>query len=290
MSRGRAVIQGEYGRVALLDINAPVLTHAHPHCHVLVKVSGADSVFRVKGRDYPLNDQTVVVVNSWEPHAYPHLSGAQRSVVLALYISTEWLKNIDKDFAVSSDRRFFSRPCFELTSALRRLVDEMAWALSFAEDSSRRNQERLLDLVVAVIETCSDWRALRRIRGAGHWAVPDFRIRRGIDFMQENIGTSFTFDDVARAAGLSRPHFFALFKENTNLTPNVFYSALRMEAAYESLPLADRPITNISGELGFAAQSHFTRFFRNNLGIPPSEYRRVLKRGLVQEKTALAGF
>lgn len=289
MSRGRGIIQGEYGRVALLDINAPVLTHAHPHCHVLVKVSGADSAFRVKGRDYPLNDQTLVVVNSWEPHAYPHLPGAERSLILALYISTKWLKIVDKDFAVSSDRRFFSRPCFEMTSAVRRLVDEMAWALSFAEDSNHCDQERLLDLVIAVIENFSEWRLLRRFRGAGHWAIPDFRIRRAIDFMRENVGQSFTFDDVACEAGLSRPHFFALFKENTNLTPNMFYSALRMESAYRTMPLNDYPITNISGELGFAAQSHFTRFFRNNLGIPPSEYRRVLKRGLVQEETQLAG-
>lgn len=288
MSRGRAFIQGAYGRVALLDMNAPVLTHAHPHCHVLVKVSGADSIFRVKGRDYPLSDQTVVVVNSWEPHAYPHPSGAQRSVVLALYIATEWLKNIDKDLTVSSDRRFFPCPCFELTTALRKRVDEMISALLRAEDDSRRHEERLVDLVVSVIEECSDWRALRRTRGAGHWSVPDFRIRRAIDFMQENIGQNFTFEDVARVAGLSRPHFFASFKANTNLTPNVFYSALRMEAAYTSLPLADRPMADISTELGFGAQSHFARFFRNNSGIPPSEYRRVLNRRPILEKTALA--
>ena len=104
-----------------------------------------------------------------------------------------------------------------------------------------------------------------------------------MQFMQERTGGRFTFDDVARAAGLSRPHFFALFKENTSLTPNLFYSALRMEAAYESLAWTELSITNISAELGFSAQSHFTRFFRNNLGIPPSEYRRVLNMGAICE-------
>ena len=289
MSRGKGVIQGEYGRAALLDINAPVLTHAHPHCHILVKVSGADSDFRVKGRNYPLHDHTVVVVNSWEPHSYPHPPAAERSIVLALYINTQWLENIDKSFAVSSDRRFFSSPCFQITGAVRRLVDEMALALSFAGQGSHDHQEQLLDLVVAVIESFSEWRSLRSVRGAGHWAVSDFRIRRAMQFMQENIGGRFTFDDVACAAGLSRPHFFALFKENTSLTPSLFYSALRMEAAYESLPRTDRPITTISAELGFTAQSHFTRFFRNNLGIPPSEYRRVLNTGVAWEETAQAG-
>lgn len=283
MSCGKGVIQGEYGRAALLDINAPVLTHAHPHCHVLVKVSGADSDFRVRGRDYPLHDHTVVVINSWEPHSYPHPPAVGRSIVLALYINPHWLESIDRSLAVSSNRRFFSSPCFQITGAVRRRVDEMASTLCFAEQDTPGHQERLFDLVVAVIDNFSEWRSLKSVRGAGHWAISDFRIRRAMQFMQERTGGKFTFDDVARAAGLSRPHFFALFKENTSLTPNLFYSALRMEAAYESLPWTDLPITNISAELGFSAQSHFTRFFRNNLGIPPSEYRRVLNIGAICE-------
>lgn len=289
MSHGKGVIQGEYGRAALLDIDTPVLSHAHPHCHVLVKAAGADSVFRVKGRDYPLSDQTVVVVNAWEPHSYPRPRTAERSLVLALYISTRWLESIDRSFAVSSDRRFFSRSCFQMTDAVRRPVDGLVSALSSAEHGSRDRRDRLLALVLAVIESFSEWRALRGVRGAGRWAVSDFRVRRAMAFMRESVGESFIFEDVARAAGLSRPHFFALFKEQTSLTPNLFYNALRMEAAYEALRRADRPFADISSDLGFAAQSHFTRFFRNTLGIPPVEYRRVLNKVAARDDAGHAG-
>ena len=34
-------------------------------------------------------------------------------------------------------------------------------------------------------------------------------------------------------------------------------------------------IADVSAELGFSAQSNFTRFFHQQVGIPPSEYRRA---------------
>jgi len=33
-----------------------------------------------------------------------------------------------------------------------------------------------------------------------------------------------------------------------------------------------------SAELGFSAQSNFTRFFHNQVGVAPSEYRRAAAR------------
>jgi AraC family transcriptional regulator len=33
-------------------------------------------------------------------------------------------------------------------------------------------------------------------------------------------------------------------------------------------------LADISDELGFASQSHFSRFFSEHLGLPPGEFRR----------------
>ncbi|MGE0875906.1 MAG: helix-turn-helix domain-containing protein [Burkholderiales bacterium] len=37
-------------------------------------------------------------------------------------------------------------------------------------------------------------------------------------------------------------------------------------------------MADVSADLGFSAQSNFTRFFLNQVGIPPSEYRRAAQR------------
>ena len=88
MSAAVRVLQGKFGRVALLDMDRPLVTHGHSQCHVLIKVSGEDTFFTVRDKVYPLNDHTAVLINSWEPHAsqpgcatYRHPGTVYRAIV-----------------------------------------------------------------------------------------------------------------------------------------------------------------------------------------------------------------
>ena len=47
MSEALRIRSGSFGRVALLDMDRNLVRHAHPHCHVLLKVDGADTQFLV---------------------------------------------------------------------------------------------------------------------------------------------------------------------------------------------------------------------------------------------------
>ncbi len=276
MSRCKGIAQGAFGRAALLEIDRPIVGHAHPHCHVLVKISGADSFFRVRGRDYPLDDASAVVVNSWEPHGYPRAPAQGAAVILALYIRTAWLEEVEPTFAVCDNPDFFAQTGFALPAAVRARAQDLADALTAPSPADRAFEALMGEAMIAVIDRFSRWRELRGSRMTGHRRIPDFRIRRAIRFLHDHIGYGFTPDDIAHAAGLSRPHLYTLFKHHTGLTPNVYYGALRMESAFADLPDAEPSIAAISSKLGFRAQGHFTRFFRNNLGISPREYRNLL--------------
>jgi hypothetical protein len=72
MSTALRIAHGIFGRVALLDMDWSLVRHAHPHCHVLLKVEGADTQFVVGDRIAPLTDNTAVLVNGWQPHSYVH--------------------------------------------------------------------------------------------------------------------------------------------------------------------------------------------------------------------------
>jgi AraC-like DNA-binding protein len=49
---------------------------------------------------------------------------------------------------------------------------------------------------------------------------------------------------------------------------------LCVETAITRLSTSNTKIADVSAELGFSAQSNFTRFFLNQVGASPSEYRR----------------
>jgi AraC-like DNA-binding protein len=48
-----------------------------------------------------------------------------------------------------------------------------------------------------------------------------------------------------------------------------------MERAMEAVLHHDFPVREIGARLGFSDPAHFTRFFRNNAGVSPSEFRQV---------------
>jgi AraC family transcriptional regulator len=272
MSKALRIFQGTFGRVALLDMTEPLVVHAHSQCHVLLKAGGADTFFRVREVDYPLRDDTAVLVNTWEPHCYAHLPGAPRSLILALYIEPFWLAAIDGSFRSSIHPRFFPSPCADLNPEVRRLAERLTEEMLLDGELDERALE---DLMCAVIMHFSGVRAGARALEFGS-ASTDFRIRKAVAHMKANPTDPVDVDSLARLASLSRPHFFELFRRCTRLTPGVLGNVLRMEAAIRGLSHSETPMAAIAGELGFSAQGHFTRFFRHHIGICPSEYRRVV--------------
>jgi AraC family transcriptional regulator len=131
-------------------------------------------------------------------------------------------------------------------------------------------------LMILVIDAFSQWRSFNVSSMARFPQAPDFRIRRAISFMRANVGIETDMDQLAAKACLSRAHFFKLFRQYTNLTPNIYNNILRVEAAIQGLTHTQQSMMNLSENLGFSAQSHFTRFFQQHTGVVPSQYRKVV--------------
>lgn len=278
MSSAVKLLQGRFGRVALLDMSAPLVAHAHPHCHVLIKAGGADTGFVVRGEEAPLTDSTAVLVNAWEPHLYRHdIAPGQSTLILALYIEPSWLADIQRSLQFSAHPRFFPRCCVEINPTIKRIADEFILELWWSDDIAAIRVEQLLfNLMIAVIDGHSSWRdtsSLLRSRPPG---TVDPRIRRAIAYMRQNVAREFDMRTLADEAGMSRAHFFSRFQAETQTTPLVYANVLRVEEAIRHLSGTTEPVADVSVALGFSAPSHFSRFFRQHLGITPSDYRRAV--------------
>ena len=276
MSDAIKILQGRFGRVALLDMSAPLVGHAHHHCHILIKAGGADSAFTVRGETAPLTDDTVVLVNAWEHHAYEHrLAPGERTLILALYIEPSWLAELQRSLALSGHPRFFPQPCVRITQATRKIAEEFVLELWWADEvSPARLEELLFNLIVVVIESYSGWRDLSSLLRSKPPISMDPRVRLAIALMKQDLGHELDVEALATRSGLSRAHFHALFQRDTQVTPLVYVNVLRFEAAVQRLTRSNEPVADVAQDLGFSAPGHFSRFFRQHLGITPSDYRR----------------
>lgn len=278
MSSAVKIFQGRFGRVALLDMDAPLVGHAHHHCHILIKAGGADSTFVVRGERAPLTDDSAVLVNAWEPHAYEHdVPPGERTLILALYIEPGWLADLQASLAMSGHPRFFPQPCIRISAPTRKHAEEFVLELWWGDEVSAERLEVLLfSMITAVVESYAGWRDLASLLRTKPPVAMDPRVRNSIALMKQDIARDLDVDSLARRAGLSRAHFFTLFQRDTRVTPMVYANVLRFEAAVQRLTKGDEPVATVAHDLGFSAPGHFSRFFRQHLGITPSDYRRVV--------------
>jgi AraC-like DNA-binding protein len=280
MSDALRIAHGAFGRVALLDMDRSLVRHAHPHCHVLLKVDGHDTQFLVGDRVAPLTDDLAVLVNAWETHAYVHDPRRENALILALYIEPEWLKAFRPNWAASGTPGFFERSAGEVTPHIRKLALELAAEMVY-EPGATRIQERLLsELMIAVIERFTPWRSVgASLSELARSQSVDWRVRKAIGLMRSDPTADLSVCRLAREAGLSRAHFFRVFEESTGVTPHVFLNVLKVELAVGAVVGGEESFASIGERLGFSAPAHFTRFFRDHAGVAPSTFRSVARLG-----------
>jgi AraC-like DNA-binding protein len=275
MSTALRIAHGPFGRVALLDMDYSLVRHAHPHCHVLLKVEGADTQFAVGDRVYPLTDTLAVLVNGWQSHAYVHDASRPRTIILALYIEPEWLKAFRAGWAASAAPGFFTQPSGEISPRIRSLSTNLAADMMMRPERCDAHEEALSELMIAVIERFTPWRSPAPSIRDLNLQTGDWRIRRAMQIIRKDVGRISQVDVVARETGLSRAHFFRLFESSIGVPPKVYLNVVRMERAVDALLTRSSNICTIASELGFTESAHFTRFFRSHAGVGPREFRNV---------------
>ena len=275
MSTALAVYHGGFGRATLYKLNRAMATHAHREGHLIFHVEGIPS--RVSGSDVsmPVDQGRAVAVNPWQGHSFEPGDAERGTLFLVLYIKPVWF--LEAGRCAQSALRF-GRNRVDVTATIGRLVQLIA-SLLLEDDQSSLFEGYLYELTRECFEQTWQWAPEQDPVSAKWSGSRDYRVRNSIRLMQQRIGDELVLDDIARDAGLSRPHFYKLFRQHVGLTPNIYLNTLRMETAIDRLTSSEDAVTSIGLDLGFASQASFTRFFTSNVGIPPSDYRRVAHLG-----------
>lgn len=271
MSTAVAVFHGQFGRVCLYCMNRRMVPHGHREGHLVFHVKGPVGQVVVEDRAWPISTGQAVAVSPWQTHYYVPVTSAAPTYALVLYIRPAWFLEAARRASASLT---FGRAGIEVTDHLARLVWGTAQAMLDPDDGGGMIEDRLSALTQSAFDQSWQWTE----RGAAFTGpdLPkrDFRIRVALKLLQDQVGEPVALDGVAREVGLSRPHFYKLFRAQVGLTPNLYLNALRMERAIDRLAATREAVADIGFDLGFSSQASFSRFFIANGVVPPSAYRR----------------
>jgi AraC-like DNA-binding protein len=272
MSRAVSVFHGPFGRVSLYELDRPLIKHAHREAHLIFFVGGSPGLLRLDSESVVMNEQNAVAINAWEAHEFEPAGARQCGYFLTFYFNPQWLGHALG--ATSLTSRLFGEPKITVTPLLSKLRDDICDMLMMDVRNHIDFGQKLQQLLTAIkpkTECMSHSQTRPALTGL------DFRLRKSLAILVPGITSEFSIDILAKTSGLSRAHFFSLFRKQVGVTPVVYMNTLRIENALDQVARTNIPITAIGENLGFSYQSAFTRFFSSHVGMPPTDYRRAVQ-------------
>ncbi len=275
MSRALSVCHGVFGRASLYELDRPLVRHAHREAHLLFFLGGCPGEISVGERPFQADRSTAVAVNPWEEHGFLPSARGGSGLFLIFYFDPEWLKTLRVETPFHSP--FFHSPEVLLTQPLRELRDDICQILVDGASSQTALELHLARLFRELDQDSTAIQPTSRSQYHDNWSGVDFRLRKSIIALSSHGPAKTNLTEIARSSGLSRAHFFKLFRQQLGLTPVIYTNALRIETAIAQIARKQASITTISEDLGFSCQSAFTRFFTAHVGMPPTDYRRAIQ-------------
>jgi AraC-like DNA-binding protein len=96
---------------------------------------------------------------------------------------------------------------------------------------------------------------------------------RVIDYIHTNLDKNLVITELAEAFGMNPKQFSYLFQKKIGLSPKKYIMDIQIKRAKELIIEEDISISEIAALVGYEDSLHFSRIFKQNLGMSPSKFR-----------------
>jgi AraC family transcriptional regulator len=191
-----------------------------------------------------------------------HLEQFERSGGRSLIVELEpgWLERVQELSAIRLD----STAALD-GSALQPLRARLYKEFLSPDDASRLVIEGILFEIAG---------ELARAHGPRDPRPPRW-LEQSRELVRERYASRLSLADIAETVGVHPVHLAQAFRKFYRCTVGEHVRSMRIEFACRQLTLTDMPLSQIALLAGFADQSHFTRTFKQMVGVAPSQYREL---------------
>lgn len=108
--------------------------------------------------------------------------------------------------------------------------------------------------------------------------VTDGYVSSVCSYIRSHYSEPLTVEWLSAVAGLSPKYLIRIFKRVTGMTVITYITKTRLEIAVSLLEGTDKSISEISRSVGYGDPLYFSKVFKCELGMSPSEYRNIKRR------------
>lgn len=239
--------------------------HWHRSIEIMYTNQSCNNVIVINGERVDLPKETIYVVNSRDIHYVEMPDEPILYTGYTIQLSYSFLKEVCPDF---DNRRFYVNE--ESKNYILPII-EMIIKLYF--ENIIRNKNIITNLSRALIEVLITYSS--KTLDLANQSL-DKKLLKILAYIDENYNQELNIQEIAKKYNISYTYLSKLFKSNLGMTANQYINKLRYENAFIDIATTKRTITEIAFIHGFPNVYALTREFKNNKGMLPSEYRRLI--------------
>ncbi|MGN1193333.1 MAG: AraC family transcriptional regulator [Dorea sp.] len=103
-------------------------------------------------------------------------------------------------------------------------------------------------------------------------------VQEAVTFIRNHYSRGIRVADIARHLNVDRSYLYTIFKRSMDLSPKDYLTKFRISRAKEQLILTDLSVENIACSCGYQSALVFTKAFKQEVGMAPSQYRKMTRK------------
>jgi len=225
--------------------------------------------FNDDGTDTVVNAGNIVVYRPKEPQKYEYF-GIDQTEVYWVHFTGSDIKNMLRSYGITDNMHVINtRTSLEYTRIFKQMILELQRHQSNYPEMLALLLRQLLILIHRQLTTEN------KIKNV----YLDTEMEKAIQYFNDNYNTEINIEAYAASRGMSVGWFIRCFKQYTGTTPMRYIVSLRITNAQVLLETTDYNVTEIGNIVGYDNPLYFSRIFKKQKGVSPSEYRAQLKTG-----------
>ena len=157
---------------------------------------------------------------------------------------------------------------------LRRLIRETDEADIFSEDMIISSLKQFLLIMLRDIYRGG---GEHKLRTPATISNENEIVESALRFISENVYTKITVAHVAKYVNVSTTYLATLFKKCLGTSPSKYMSRIKLEESKMLIKRGELNFTQIAEKLHFSTVHHFSRNFKMEFGVAPTEYARAIR-------------
>ena len=232
----------------------------------LLYIASGKTLFYFNGEPKEVTAGHMVLIQPRQEQHYEYY-GKDKPEVFWVHFTGSNVKNILRHYDIPLDRNIiYSGTSSAYSYLFKEMINEM--------QNCRTGYQELLEMYLRQIFLLIQRSWEERKPAVSSYIQEEMEYARR--YFQEHYNEDINIEAYALSRNMSVGYFLKKFKEVTTKSPMQYILSIRINNAVSLLESTDYNVTEISTIIGYDNPLYFSRIFKKQKGVSPSDYRKQL--------------